>query len=132
MLSYENTTKYAGQFGHCGPLKERNAIFLYIILSRFCKNIWSGTNFAKIHIWRRGPRRQGHNPVGRGARCRQEWALTWPRPSVVSRGVRGLTPWAAALGLSATAHGGSMPLAPRASALGFPRLYNTEIQPKMS
>jgi hypothetical protein len=33
--------------------------FFYIfILSRFCKNIWSVTNFAKIYIWRRGPRRQ--------------------------------------------------------------------------
>jgi hypothetical protein len=84
--------------------------FIYIcILSRFCKNIWSGTNFAKIYIWRCGPRRQGHNVVGRGARCRQEWALTWPRPSTVSRDVRGLTPWAAASGLSATAHGGSRP-----------------------
>jgi hypothetical protein len=31
--------------------------FLYIYLSRFCKNIWSATNFAKIYICRRGPRR---------------------------------------------------------------------------
>jgi hypothetical protein len=83
--------------------------FFIFILSRFCKNIWSGTNFAKIYIWCRGPRRQGHNVVGRGARCRQEWALTWPRPSVVGRGVRGLTPRVAASGPSATVHGGSRP-----------------------
>jgi hypothetical protein len=47
--------------------------------------------------------------VGRGARCRQEWAMTWPTPSAVSLGVRGLTPWAAASGPSATAHSGSRP-----------------------
>jgi hypothetical protein len=51
-------------------------IFYIFNLSHFCKNIWSGINLAKIYIWRRGPRRQEHNTVGRGARCRQEWALS--------------------------------------------------------
>jgi hypothetical protein len=34
------------------------ANFFIFNLSRFCKNIWSGTNLVKIYIWRRGPRRQ--------------------------------------------------------------------------
>jgi hypothetical protein len=62
-----------------GPLLQivlHSQNFFIFILSRFCKNIWSGTNFAKIYIWRSGSRRQGHNTVGRGARCCQEWALS--------------------------------------------------------
>jgi hypothetical protein len=85
-------------------------IYIYIFnLSRFCKNIWSGTNLLKIYIWHRGPRRQGHNAVGHGARCRQEWALAWPRSSALHRGVRGLAPRATASGLSAMVLSGSRP-----------------------
>jgi hypothetical protein len=50
--------------------------FFIFILSRICKNIWPVTNFAKIYICRRGPRRQGHNAVAHGGRSRQEWALS--------------------------------------------------------
>jgi hypothetical protein len=83
--------------------------FFIFILSRFYKTIWSVTNFAKIYICRRGPRRQGHNIVAPGGRSRQEWALAWPRRSTQCHGVRGLAPWATASGPSAMAHGGSRP-----------------------
>jgi hypothetical protein len=56
-----------------------------MVRHKFCKNI----------IWRHGPRRQGHNVVGRDARCRQEWALS---PNAKGHGVTSLTPWPAALG----------------------------------
>jgi hypothetical protein len=69
--------------------------FFIFNLSRFCKNIWSGTNLAKIYIWRRGPWRQGHNAVGRGARCQQEWALS---RNAKGHDVKSLTPWSAKLG----------------------------------
>jgi hypothetical protein len=65
--------------------------------------------FSKIYIWLRGPRRQGHNAMGCGARCRQEWPLVWPRRSALRRGVRGLAPRATTSGLSAMALGGSRP-----------------------
>jgi hypothetical protein len=70
-------------------------IFFIFNLSRFCKNIWSDINLAKIYIWRRGQRRQEHNAVGRGARYRQEWALS---RNAKGHGVKSLTPWPAALG----------------------------------
>jgi hypothetical protein len=69
--------------------------FFIFNLSRFCKNIWSGTNLAKIYIWRRGPRRQGHNAAGHGARCRQEWALS---RNAKGHDVKSLSPLPAALG----------------------------------
>jgi hypothetical protein len=69
--------------------------FFIYNLSRFCKNIWSSTNLAKIYIWRRDPRRQEHNAVGRGARCHQEWALS---PNAKGHDVKSLTPWPASLG----------------------------------
>jgi hypothetical protein len=72
--------------------------FFIFILSRFCKNIWSVTNLAKIYICRRGPQREGLNAVAHGGRSRQEWARS-PNatghdvvPDAVGRGVRGLTP----------------------------------------
>jgi hypothetical protein len=49
--------------------------------------------------------------------------LAWPRRSALRRGVRGLAPWPLAA---------AGPLTLWAAALGFPRLCNTEIQPKMS
>jgi hypothetical protein len=49
--------------------------------------------------------------------------LAWPRCSTLRRGVRGLAPWPLAA---------AGPLTLWAATLGFPRLYNTEIQPKMS
>jgi hypothetical protein len=57
--------------------------------------------------------------------------VAWPRRSALRRGVRGLAPRATASGLSVVALGGSRP--PNAVGRGvFPRLYNSEIQPKMS
>jgi hypothetical protein len=85
-------------------LSKLNRDFFIFNLSRFCKNIWSATNFAKIYICRRGTRRQGHNAVARGGRSRQEWALS----------VAGLAPQATVSGPSAAGHGGSRP----ASAVG--------------
>jgi hypothetical protein len=71
-------------------------IYIYLfILSQFCKNIWSVTNFAKIYICRHGPRRQGHNVVAHGGKSHQEWALS---PNATGHGVTSLTPWPAALG----------------------------------
>jgi hypothetical protein len=97
-------TVYLGRIGNYSPARPPWARrlstgqyleFFIFILSRFCKNIWSGANFAKIYIGHRGPRRQGHNAVGPGARCRQEWALS---PNDKGHGVTSLTPWPAALG----------------------------------
>jgi hypothetical protein len=66
-----------------------------MVCHKFCKNICSVTNFAKIYICRREPRRQGHNVVTHGVRSRHEWALN---PKATGHGVMSLTPWPAALG----------------------------------
>jgi hypothetical protein len=81
--------------GNCQTQRRGVAIFLYIYFSRFCKNIWSGINLAKIYIWRRVPRRPGHNAVGHGARCRQEWALS---RNAKGHGVSSLSSWPVVLG----------------------------------
>jgi hypothetical protein len=97
--------------------------FFIFILSRFCKNIWSATNFAKIYICvvAIGARPLMSWPIAVGAA--RSGPLAWPRRGVVGHGARGLAPRAtAAAGL----------LAPWATALGSDCLYNTEIQPKMS
>jgi hypothetical protein len=69
--------------------------FFIFIFSRFCKNIWSVTNLAKIYIYRRGPQRQGLNAAAHGVTSHQEWAH---RPNAMGRGVISLTPWAAVSG----------------------------------
>jgi hypothetical protein len=69
--------------------------FFIFILSRFCKNIWPTTNFAKIYMYRSGPRRQVHNAAAHGERSRQEWAQTL---NAAGHDVTFLTPWATALG----------------------------------
>jgi hypothetical protein len=100
--AYVGTTTSQGELGYA----ETDALeamveatiyveFFIFNLSRFCKNIWSATNFAKIYICRRGPRRQGHNAVARGGRSRQEWAHTL---NVVGHGVTYLTQRVMALG----------------------------------
>jgi hypothetical protein len=102
-------------------------IFFYIFnLSRFCKNIWSNTNLAKIYIWRRGLWRQGHNAVGHGARCRPEWALS---RNAKGYDVKSLPPWLAALGSyrpasvcrwgNTATHGGMYSLPLWAATVGF-------------
>jgi hypothetical protein len=75
--------------------KESRGEFFIFILSRFCKNIWSVTNFAKKYICRRGPWRQDHNAVAHGVRSCQEWALN---PNAMGHGITSLTSWPAALG----------------------------------
>jgi hypothetical protein len=76
--------------------------FLYIFfISRFCKNIWSARNFAKLYICRRGPRRQGHNVVAHGVRDITSWPtvgaassgpLVLDRHSAVAHDVRSIAP----------------------------------------
>jgi hypothetical protein len=104
--------------------------FFIFNLSWFCKNIWSGTNLAKIYIWHRGPWRQGHNAVGRGARCQQEWVLS---RNTKGHDVKSLTPWSAELGAqclasacrwgNAATHDGMYSLPSWAATLGFFYLF---------
>jgi hypothetical protein len=70
-------------------------IFLYLIFHDFAKIYGLAHNLAKIYIWRRGLRCQGHNAVGHGARCRQEWA---PSRNAKGHGVNSMLPCPAALG----------------------------------
>jgi hypothetical protein len=77
------------------PTERQRGFFYIFIFSRFCKNIWSVTNLAKIYICRRGPRHQGLNAAAHSVRSHQEWAQ---RPNTKGHDVISLTLWPAALG----------------------------------
>jgi hypothetical protein len=76
-LWYNGQTETSNEANINDPEAERwRWEFFIFILSQLCKNIWSATNFAKIYICYRGPRRQGHTVVAHGGRSCQEWALS--------------------------------------------------------
>jgi hypothetical protein len=101
-----NSTCFPGKQGTAGQCPNKTPLlrpvcsvrarnFFIFILSRFCKNILSVINFAKIYTFRRGSRCQRHKVVAHGGRSHQEWARTL---NAASHGVMSLTPWATTLG----------------------------------
>jgi hypothetical protein len=83
--------------------------FLIFILSRFCKNIWFATNFAKTYICRRGPRLRDITTWPTAVGAAGSGPLAWARLGAIHHGAKGLAQWATTSGPSAMSHDGSTP-----------------------
>jgi hypothetical protein len=69
--------------------------FFIFFLSRFCENIWSVRNFAKLYIYRRGPRRKDIIPWPEAVGAASSGPVGL---NATGHNVRSLKPWTTTLG----------------------------------